>query len=91
MLFLTDSIQLVQRNPYHGNSRRMWRFHNRGKEIPALKFADNLVQLAKKETVLHGMINRLMAIGDVMERKCMWKNLSNENFNETIPNTDYDR
>jgi hypothetical protein len=34
-----------------------------GKIIPILKFADNLVLLAKKETLLHGMINRLMAIG----------------------------
>jgi hypothetical protein len=25
ILFLTDSTQLVQRDPYHGNSRRMWR------------------------------------------------------------------
>ena len=44
-------------------------FTTGGKIIPTLKFADNLVLLAKKETVLHGMINRLMATGDVMEWK----------------------
>ena len=38
-------------------------FTTGGKIIPILKFADNLVQLAKKDTVLHGMIDRLMANG----------------------------
>jgi hypothetical protein len=33
-------------------------FTTGGKIIPILKFADNLVQLAKKDTVLHGMIDR---------------------------------
>jgi len=44
-------------------------FTTGGKIIPTLKFAVNFVLLAKKETVLHDMINRLMAIGDVMEWK----------------------
>jgi len=38
-------------------------FTTGGKIIPTLKFADNLVLLAKRETVLHCMINRLMATG----------------------------
>jgi hypothetical protein len=38
-------------------------FKTGGKIIPILKFVDNLVLLAKKEMVLHGTINRLMATG----------------------------
>jgi hypothetical protein len=38
-------------------------FTTGGKIISILKVADNLVQIANKETVLHGTINILMATG----------------------------
>jgi hypothetical protein len=34
-----------------------------GQVIPNVKYADDLVLLSKKETVLQGMINRLTEIG----------------------------
>jgi hypothetical protein len=51
-------IQPVQQTPYQGGSSRVLRLHNRR--------TSNLyceILLAKEETVLQGMINRLIEIG----------------------------
>jgi hypothetical protein len=38
-------------------------FNNGGQIIQTVKYADDLVLMAKKETVLHGMIDKLIEIG----------------------------
>jgi hypothetical protein len=54
-----------------------------------LKYADELVLLAKEEKVLQGMIDKLNEIG-----RCCGKEMnvdkSNENFKTTIPSKNYD-
>jgi hypothetical protein len=51
-----------------------------------VKYADDLVLMAKEETVLQGMINKLIEIGRCygMEMN-VEKNKSNENFKTTNP------
>jgi hypothetical protein len=57
-----------------------------------MKYTDDLTLLAKKEVVLHGMLERLTGIG-----KCygtvmnVEKNYGDENLQATDPNTDYGR
>jgi len=60
--------------------------------IQNLKYADDLVLMAKEETVLQGMIDKLIEIGRFycMEKN-VEKNKSNENFKTTIPSNNYDR
>ena len=53
MLFITHSIQIIQLTP----------FKIGGKLNHTVKYADDLVLLAKKEMVLQGMIDRLIDIG----------------------------
>ena len=57
-----------------------------------MKYADDLVLMAKEETVLQGMIDKLIETGRYLwhGNKC-GKNKSNENFETTIPNNNYDR
>ena len=57
-----------------------------------MKYADDLVLMAKEETVLQGMIDKLTEIGRCygMEMN-VEKNKSNENFKTTIPSNNYDR
>jgi hypothetical protein len=57
-----------------------------------VKYADDLVVLAKEEKVLQDMIDKLIEIGRCygMEMK-VEKNKSNENFKTTIPSKNYDR
>ena len=57
MLFVTNSVQLVQRKPYQGD------FNIGGQIIQTVKYADDLVLMAKEETVLQGMIDKLIEIG----------------------------
>jgi len=56
------------------------------------KYADDLVLMAKEETVLQGMIDKLIEIGSCygMEMN-VEKNKSNENFKTAIPSNNYDR
>ena len=63
-----------------------------GKIIQAVKYADDLVLMAKEETVLQGMTDKLTEIGRCygMEMNVV-KNKSNENFKTTIPSNNYDR
>jgi hypothetical protein len=58
MLFITDSIQLVQREPYPGSSWSVRRLQMRENVLLTVEYADDLEQLAKDETVLQGMIDR---------------------------------
>jgi len=62
-----------------------------GQIIHIVKYADDLVLLAKEEKVLQGMIDKLTEIGRCYGRKGMWKNKSNENFKTAIPSKVYDR
>ena len=67
-------------------------FKIRGQIIQTVKYADDLVLMAKEETVLQGMIDKLTEIGRCcgMEMN-VEKNKSNENFKTTIPRNNYDR
>ena len=63
-----------------------------GKIIHTLKYADDLVLLAKVDKVLQDMIDELIEIGGCygMEMNVK-KNKSDENFKTTIPSKNYDR
>ena len=63
MLFVTNSVQFVQRMPYQGSSGWAWRLQRRRAIIQTVKYADELVLMAKEETVLQGMIDKLTEIG----------------------------
>ena len=58
-----------------------------GQIIQTVKYADDLVLMAKEETVLQGMIDKLIEIG----RQMNVGKKSNENFKITIPSNNYDR
>ena len=62
-------------------------FNNGGQIIQTVKYADDLVLMAKEETVLQGMIDKLIEIG----RQMNVGKKSNENFKITIPSNNYDR
>ena len=57
-----------------------------------MKYADDVVLLAKEEKVLQDMIDKLIEIGGYygMEMN-VEKNKSNENFKTTISSKNYDR
>jgi len=57
-----------------------------------VKYADDLVLLAKEEKVLQDMVDKLIEIGRCcgMEMN-VEKNKSNENFKTTVPSKNYDR
>ena len=63
MLFVTNSVKLVQRMPYQGSSGRVGDFKIGGQIINTLKYGDGLVLLAKEEKVLQDMIDKLIEIG----------------------------
>ena len=64
-----------------------------GQIIQTVKYADDLVLMAKEKTVLQGMIDKLIETGRYygMEINVGKKTKSNENFKTTIPNNNYDR
>ena len=68
-------------------------FNIGGQIIQTVKYADHLVLMAKEETVLQGMIDKLIETGRYygMEMNVEKKNESNENFKTTIPSNNYDR
>ena len=49
--------------PYQGSSGWAWRLHIGGQIIQTVKYADDLVLMAKGETVLQGMIDKLIETG----------------------------
>ena len=64
MLFVTNSVQLVQRMPYQGSSGWAWGLFNIGGQIiQTVKYADYFVLIANEETVPQGMIDKLIEIG----------------------------
>ena len=48
----------VQQMPYQGSSGWAWRLEIRGQIIQTVKYADDLLLIAKEETVLQGMIDK---------------------------------
>jgi hypothetical protein len=56
MLFVANSIQLVQRLPYKGV------FKVQGQVIHTLNYTDDVVLMATEETVLQGTTERLTKI-----------------------------
>jgi hypothetical protein len=59
MLFIADSIHLIQRIPL----QEFKDFKIGGHVIRIVKYADGIVLLAKEETILQGMIDRLIGTG----------------------------
>ena len=57
-----DCGKLVQRMPFQGSSGWAWRPQHRGggQIIQTVKYADDLVLMAKEETVLQGIIDKLI-------------------------------
>jgi hypothetical protein len=63
-----------------------------GQIIHTVKYADDLVLLAKEEKVLRGMIDKLIEIGRCYGMEInVEKNKSNENCKTTIPSKNYHR
>jgi hypothetical protein len=63
-----------------------------GQVIRTVKYADDLVLLAREENVLQGMVDRLIEIGRCYGMDMnVEKNKGNENLKATIPNENYDR
>ena len=56
-----------------------------------MKYADDLVVLAKEENVLQDMIDKLIGIGGCYGIEMNVEKKSNENFKITIPSKNYDR
>ena len=67
-------------------------FNIGGQIIQTVKYADDLVLIAKEETVLQGMIDKLIETGryNGMEMNVETSKV-NENFKTTIPSNNYDR
>jgi len=67
-------------------------FNIGGQIIRTVKYADELVLMVKVETVLQGMIDKLIETGRYcgMEMN-VEKSKSNTNFKTTIPSNKYDR
>ena len=65
---------------------------NAGHIIHTVKYADDLVLLAKEEKVLQAMIDKLIENGGCyMNGNECGINKSSENFKTTIPSKNYDR
>jgi hypothetical protein len=63
-----------------------------GQIIYTVKYADDLLLLAKEEKVLQDMIDKLIEIGRCYEMEInVEKNKSNENFKTTITSKNYHR
>jgi len=61
MLFVADSVQLAQLIPFQGSSLKgLGDFKIEEQVIRTVKYADDLVILAKEETVLQCMIDRFL-------------------------------
>jgi hypothetical protein len=62
-----------------------------GQVICNVRYADDLVLLAKEEMVLYSMTDRLIRIEDAMEKNECGKKSGNENHKAPIPSKDYNR
>jgi hypothetical protein len=63
MLFVTNSVQLIQRIPYQGSFGRVGRLQNRRANHSHCEICNDLVLRAKEEKVLQDMIDKLIEIG----------------------------
>ena len=70
---------------------RIGDFNFGGQIIQTVKFADELVLIAKEGTVLQGMIEKLIEIGSSYDMAMNVEKKSNENFKTAIPSNNYDR
>jgi hypothetical protein len=61
LLFVTGYIQLAVRIPYQRSSGIVWRLQHRRKRNRTVQYAD------KEQTVLQGVIGRLIEIGKFCE------------------------
>jgi len=66
-------------------------FNNGGQIIQTVKYANDLVLMAKEETVLQRMIDKLIEIGRCCGVEMNVEKKGNENFKTTISNNIYDR
>jgi len=66
-------------------------FNIGGKIIQTLKYADDLAVTAKEETVLQGMIDKLIEIGICYGMEMNKKNKNNEIFKTAVPSNNCDR
>ena len=62
MLYVTNSVQLVQQMPCQGSSGGFGDFKIEGQIIHIVKYAEVLVLMAKEEMVLHDMVDKLIEI-----------------------------
>jgi len=62
-LDLVILLFIAVRAVYQGSAGRVWRLQNRRAKIHTVKYADDLVLLAKEEKVLQDMINKLIETG----------------------------
>jgi hypothetical protein len=60
LLLVTDSVQLIQRVPNKEALEWFGHFNIGGQVIRTVKYADDLVLLAREENVLQGMVDRLI-------------------------------
>ena len=99
MLFVTNSVQLSPNMFSLYNEcltkealERTGDFKISGQTVHTVKYADDLVLLAKEEKVLQDVIDKLIEIGRYygMEMN-VEKNKSNQNFKTNIPSKNYDR
>jgi hypothetical protein len=63
LLFVADSVQFIQRYLTREALEGFGDFKIGGQVIDTVKYADELVLLAREETVLQGMVDRLIGIG----------------------------
>ena len=80
MLFVADSIQLVQLLPQERDIKIQ------GQVIHTVIYADDVLLMAKEEMVLQDTTDRLTEIGRSYGMEC-GKNQGNENLKATIPKT----
>jgi len=66
-------------------------FNIGGKIIQTVKYADDLIIMAKEEKVLQGLIDKLIEIGSCYGMEMNVEKQNNENFKTAIPSNKYDR
>jgi len=93
MLFVTNYVQLKQRIYLTKEALEGFGdFKIGGQIIHTVKYAYDLVLLAKEEKVLQDMIDKLIEIVRCYGMRIdVEKNKSNENFKTTIASKNYDR
>jgi hypothetical protein len=85
-VFVTDFVQLIEGIPYKRRSLRIWILQSRRERNMHCEIRRWPVLLAKEETVLQGMIARLIEIGKMLWNENEWDNLKGK-----VPIVDCDR